>query len=69
MLFREVFAGWAKRVRVTNAVALQVALQNEPLAGQMRVAQFRRDIDAQLDADPQLKKIFATVKITLPTDL
>ena len=69
MLIREVLNGWAKRVRVTNAVALQVAIQNEPVAGQMRVAQFRRDIDAQLDADPALKKIFSTVKITLPTDL
>jgi hypothetical protein len=68
MLIREVTAGWAKRVRLENSVALQRAELVRPAQVRLEVVTILHDINVQLDADPKLKKLWDTVKITVPSN-
>lgn len=68
MLLREVFIGWSKRVRLENSVALQRAEQTRPAQVRLEVSTILNDIDVQLAADPKLKKIYDSVKITIPSN-
>ena len=68
MLLREVTAGWAKRIRLENSVALQRAEYVRPAQVRLEVSTILNDINVQLDADAKLKKVFDSVKITVPTN-
>lgn len=68
MLFREITSGWAKRIRLENHVALQRAEYVRPAQVRMEVSTILHDINVQLDADKNLKKVFDSVKITLPAN-
>jgi len=67
MLIREVTSGWARRVRLENHVALQRAELVRPAQVRLEVTTILHDINTQLKADPELKKLWDTVKITVPT--
>jgi predicted secreted Zn-dependent protease len=67
MLIREVTAGWSRRVRLENHVALQRAELVRPAQVRLEVVTILHDINQQLKADPELKKLWDTVKITVPT--
>lgn len=67
MLFREVTAGWARRVRIENSIAEQRATLVRPAQVKLEVVTILHDINVQLKADPELKKLWDTVKITVPT--
>ena len=67
MLIREVTAGWARRVRLENHVALQRAELVRPAQVRLEVVTILHDINLQLDADPRLRQLWDTIKITVPT--
>ena len=67
MLFREVAAGWAKRIRLENAVALQRAEYVRPAQVRLEVSTILNDINVQLKADKDLQKVYDGIKITVPT--
>ena len=66
MLVREVTAGWARRVRLENHVALQRAEIVRPAQVRLECALLVHDINGQLKADPELRKVYDSIKITLP---
>ena len=66
-MFREVFVGWTKRVRLENSLALQAALIVRPAQIKLQAATTMRDISAQLKADPELKKVNDSLTITVPS--
>ena len=66
-MFREVIVGWTKRVRLENSVALQRAMLVRPAQVQIDCSNILRDINAQLKADPDLKKVYDSIKITVPS--
>lgn len=67
MLFREVAAGWAKRIRLENAVALQRAEYVRPAQVRLEVSTILNDINVQLKADKDLRKVYDGIQITVPT--
>lgn len=67
MLIREVTAGWSRRVRLENHVALQRAELVRPAQVRLEVVTILHDINIQLKADPELKKLWDAIKITVPT--
>ena len=68
MLIREVTAGWAKRIRLENSVALQRAEYVRPAQVRLEVSTILNDINVQLKADKDLKAVFDGIKITVPTN-
>lgn len=68
MLFREVTAGWAKRIRLENSVALQRAEYVRPAQVRLEVSTILNDINVQLKADKDLQKVYDSVKITVPSN-
>lgn len=68
MLFREITAGWAKRIRLENSVALQRAEYIRPAQVRMEVSTVLNDINVQLKADKDLKAVYDSIKITVPSN-
>ena len=65
--FREVLQGWTKRVRLENSVALQRAITVRPAQVQLECSTILRDINVQLKADKELKAVYDSIKITVPS--
>lgn len=68
MLFREVTTGWAKRIRLENSLALQVATIVRPQQMKLSAAITIHAINGQLAEDAKLKKVFDGITLVLPTD-
>ena len=66
-MFREVLNGWTKRVRLENSVALQRAMLVRPAQVQLECSNILRDINAQLKADKDLKTVYDSIKIQVPS--
>jgi len=65
-LIREVFAGYAQRVRLENSLQLQKSQQVRPEQIKMEIAAIHSGITKELAADPDLKAAFDKVVITVP---
>lgn len=65
-MIRNVIAGFSQRINLENHLALQRAQLLRPSQVQLEVAKGLVNIDEQLEADPKLKKRFASVKISVP---
>ena len=66
-LIRTAFAGMAQKMELENALQLQKHEQVRPMQIRLQIASALNDIDAQLDADPKLKKRFDAIKLVLPS--
>jgi len=66
-LIRTAFAGMVQKMELENALQLQKHEQLRPKQIQLQIAEGLNAIDAQLEADPKLKKRFDTIKLVLPT--
>jgi len=66
-LFREIFSGYASRIRMENSIKLQAAALVRPPQVKMEVATVLTDINKQLAADPALKGVYDGINITVPT--
>lgn len=66
-MFREVLLGWTSRVRLENSVALQRSILVRPAQVQVQCSTILRDINVQLKADKELKAVYDSIKITVPS--
>jgi len=64
-LFREVFSGYAHRMRLENSLQLQSAKILRPVQIKLQVATVMRGITTEL-ADPALKAEFDKIELTVP---
>ncbi len=64
-LFREVFSGYAQRIRLENSLQLQKSQLVRPMQIRLEVAHIYKGISDELQ-DPTLKAEFDKVDITVP---
>ena len=67
-MFRDMFSGYAQRIRLENALQLQRAKLTRPQQVKIQVAEALKVIDVRLQ-DPDLKRIYDSITITLPDDV
>jgi hypothetical protein len=65
-LFKEIFSGYAQRIRMENSFQMQKAAHVRPPQVKMEVATVLTDIKKQLASDPELKSTFDSINITVP---
>lgn len=65
-LMKEIFSGYAHRVRLENSLRLQEAKIVRPEQVKLDIAAKLTAVEAELTANPQLKAKFDSVKLTVP---
>lgn len=65
-LMSEIFSGYARRIRLENALTLQRAQLVRPAQITLEIASTLNAIDEQLATDAKLKAKFDTIKLTIP---
>ena len=66
-LFKEVFSGYAQRIRLENHLKLEAAKLERPAQVKLQVAATLTTIDKELAADPVLKARYDGITINVPT--